>query len=118
MPRLWQDIKPVPRQSLDSIDELVEFVRDEIPAEVWVEEFDGEAPSNLVQRPEKHYHLHLHHYRQLSHHVHNVILWDNEWPVIGWPTIGGMRLLFAVIIVITILLIIPELIMLFNRTWR
>lgn len=104
LPKLYETVKPVPQRTQRSIGELVRFARDEVPAKVWLEEFGHAAPRHIIQRHENHYHLHLHEYRDLSHHVHNVVTWENESPVVYWPTASGMMLFALMVLVLVVLL--------------
>lgn len=103
LPKLWEDVRPVPRDTEHSIGQLTRFVRDKVPAEVWLEEFGDAAPRNLVQRPDQYYHLHLHEYRQLSHHVRNIVTWENQWPIVCWPTVSGVRFLYVMVFIVLLL---------------
>ena len=85
LPKLFQEAKPVPRHAEESIGELVSFTRESIPRQIWIEEFGQDAPRTVRERHEHHYHLHYHDYRRLTKHVHKVVEWENEWPVVYWP---------------------------------
>ena len=104
LPKLYESVKPVPRRTQDAIGELVRFARDEVPATVWLEEFGDAAPRHIIQRHEHHYHLHLHEYRNLSHHVRNVVTWENEYPVVYWPTASGMLVFAGLVLGVVVLL--------------
>lgn len=103
LPNLFQKVKPVPSQTEASIGELVSFTQDAIPRQIWIDEFGHQAPKNVVERHEHHYHLHYNDYRQLTQHVENVVEWENAWPVIYWPcrcsfmlAVGFFGLMFMV----------------------
>lgn len=105
LPKLYKTVKPASGEAQDSIGELVRFARDEVPASVWRQEFGDRAPWYLVERHEHHYHLHKHEYRDLSHHVYNVISWENETSMVCMPTGWGLFVFYFVVLYIIVLLI-------------
>lgn len=110
MPKLWEEVRPATRKAEDSIRELVRFARDEVPAKVWREEFGRHAPPQILERHEHHYHVQYNDYRTLSHHVRNVVTWENQTPVFVWPTVYGFRFLFLMVAGVVVLVWLPELV--------
>ena len=106
LPKLIEPVKPVPLRTQNAIGKLVEFARNEVPASIWLEEFGDRAPRHIIQRHEHHYHLHLHEYRELSHHVRHVVTWENEFPMLYWPTVNGMIIFLVAVAVLVCCLLL------------
>jgi len=109
LPKLWEEVKPATKETETAIAEVVSFARDQIPAQVWREQFGASAPASVTHRHE-HLHLTYNDYRTLSQNVRQVVHWENQTPVFVWPTVYGFRFITLLVAGVVLLVWLPELV--------
>lgn len=106
LPKLWEEIKPISKETEAAVAELAQFARGQVPEEIWQEESKVRASASLVEK-HKRCRLTDDDYRILARQVRKVVTWENQTPAAVWPTTSGLlilSMLFAALVVLPELL--------------